>query len=71
MTNEVIAAQVADSMVGAANSMYPTIYDAIMAALVLKDKQLLTLCHRCEERIESMDKRCVWLYLDNKHCWEI
>lgn len=36
-----------------------------------KDKQLLTLCHICEERIESMDKKCVWLSFDNKHCWEI
>ncbi|MBO7522339.1 MAG: hypothetical protein J6T30_00605 [Bacteroidales bacterium] len=47
MTNEVIAAQVADSMVGAANSMYPTIYDAIMAAFVMKDKQQTLLCNEC------------------------
>lgn len=54
MTNEVIAAQVADSMVGAANSMFPTVYDAIMAALVMKDKQQTLLCNECIDNYHKM-----------------
>lgn len=70
MTNEVIAAQVADSMVGAANSMFPTIYDAIIAALVMKDKQILTICENCEDNLIKMGKRCPRRSMSNDYCWE-
>lgn len=54
MPNEVIAAQVAYSMVGAANSMYPTIYDAIMEALRMKEKQQTILCNECIDNYHKM-----------------
>lgn len=54
MTNKEIAAKVADSMVGAANSMYPTIYDAIIEALRMKDKQQTLLCNECIENYHKM-----------------